>query len=269
MPELPEMENYKSLLSPRIAGKMIVDIRINREKSINLPKDTFIYELKETQVLNVTRRAKQVLFHMNTGKTLLLHLMLGGSLYWGTNVDKLKRNTQIEIDFSEHTLYFIGLRLGFLHLLSPEQMINAINHLGHEPMDGSFSEQEFSHMINGKKGKLKSLLTNQSWIAGIGNCYADEICFVAELLPYRLINSLHFQEISRLYHAIRSVFSEAIAAGGYMESPFYVGDTLTGGYNSLCKVYDREGQPCLRCGQLIERQDIASRKSFCCSQCQH
>lgn len=140
--------------------------------------------------------------------------------------------------------------------------------LGPEPLEPDFTEDLFFRMLAGKRGMLKTTLVDQKFISGMGNCYSDEICFDAQVLPLRKTNELREQDVSRLYRSIRHILTDAIKFGGYMESPFYQGDTLTGGYDLRCKVYDRGGEPCLRCGSPIVKSEIVSRKVFYCTDCQ-
>ncbi|MGN7383710.1 Fpg/Nei family DNA glycosylase [Paenibacillus sp. SAFN-117] len=268
MPELPEMETYRNLLTELVAGRRITDARVNRPKSINIPPDPFRKELVGRTVTEVHRRAKYLIFRLDSGYNLLLHLMLGGWMHFGSEEDKPDRNTQVEIDFGPKTLYFIGLRLGFLHLLSDEALAEELRELGPEPLDARYTEQEFRERLAGKKGALKPLLTDQHWVAGIGNCYSDEICFDAGLLPTRKCGELEANAARALYRSIANVLQRAILKGGYMENPLYNGDRLTGGYNDACLVYDRGGEACFRCGHPIVFERIWSRKVFYCFHCQ-
>lgn len=118
MPELPEMENYRILFTQKIAGQTITKVKINREKSINVSPNLFIQTVSSQKVVAITRRGKHLLFHLQNGQVLLLHLMLGGWMYFGTEEDKPKRTIQVQFSFGENHLYFIGLRLGYLHLYS-------------------------------------------------------------------------------------------------------------------------------------------------------
>ncbi|MNL78970.1 Formamidopyrimidine-DNA glycosylase 1 [compost metagenome] len=88
-------------------------------------------------------------------------------------------------------------------------------------------------------------------------------------MPQRRLESLSGEELVRLFHAMRSTLSEAASHGGYMDVPLFKGDTLTGSFDSLCRVYDREGETCVRCGAVIARVDFVSKKSFSCPGCQH
>ncbi|UUZ79254.1 hypothetical protein LJK88_29180 [Paenibacillus sp. P26] len=141
--------------------------------------------------------------------------------------------------------------------------------LGPDPFAPELTEPVFRKLFRQRNGTLKACLVDQGVVSGIGNCYSDEICFQAGLLPTRRSSDLTEQEMAGLYRSMREVLEEAIRWGGYMEMPLFPGDTLTGGFDSRCRVYDREGEPCVRCGHPIERRDTSSKKSFCCPVCQH
>ncbi|GAA4720388.1 bifunctional DNA-formamidopyrimidine glycosylase/DNA-(apurinic or apyrimidinic site) lyase [Brevibacillus fulvus] len=268
MPELPEMETYRTLLQQRIVGQTIDMVEVERAKTINLPADDFIRTIRGCIVTKMERRAKYLLFHLSFGHVLLLHLMLGGFLYYGSEQDRLNRTAQVVLGFADKRLYFHGLRLGYLHLHSEQTVAAELADLGPEPLDAAFTLADFRQVLHKHRGMLKPVLVDQHVIAGIGNCYSDEICFQTGLLPKRRIDTITDSELTGLYESIRTVLPAAISAGGYMEYPLFQGDKLTGGYNDRCLVYDREGQPCLRCGGKIIKDNIGSRKTFYCAQCQ-
>lgn len=268
MPELPEMETYRMLLTPRLVGSPINRVIITRDKSINTDADTFTSTVVGQRVTRISRRAKHLLFHLENDYVLLLHLMLGGSMFWGTGEEKPDRTVQVELSFGHEALHFIGLRLGYLHLHRTSEAEKLLKKLGPEPLDPDFGEESFRAIVKRKRGYLKPMLVDQSVLSGIGNCYSDEICFDAGILPQRRIEALVEDDITRLYRFMRSTLTEAIAYGGYMDMPLFSGDTLTGGFDSRCRVYDREGEPCVRCGTPIARVDFASKKSYSCPGCQ-
>lgn len=269
MPELPEMEHYRRLLIPRTAGRNITEAVVTREKTINVDPAFFKAIVEGKRMTDIERRAKYLLFHLEEDVVLLLHLMLGGWMFWGTEEEKPDRTVQVSLSFGQETLYFINLRLGYLHLYRNSEAEALLEKLGPDPLGPGFGEAEFAARLAGKsRGVIKTVLVDQSFLSGIGNCYSDEICFAAGVLPERKVGSLNPGETGRLFRAMQSVLTEAVEAGGYME-PFYQGDTVTGGFNDRCRIYDREGQPCLRCGTTIVRRDIGSRKSYCCTGCQH
>jgi formamidopyrimidine-DNA glycosylase len=271
MPELPEMETYRSQVSERITSRQIDGVEVDREKTINVPVQAFIGIVQGSRIERIERRAKMLLFRLDNGSTLLLHLMLGGSMFWGTPEEAAGRNAQVVLSFAgeERRLYFRGLRLGYLHLYQEEELAERLAKLGPDPFDPALSPDLFAKLIVGRgRGMLKSMLVDQSVLAGIGNCYSDEMCFQARIQPLRQVNTLSRRELDALYTAMRSTLIEAIRSGGYMEAPFFVGDTLTGGYNDRCKVYDRKDEPCPRCGAPIIKSEMSGRKVFYCAVCQ-
>jgi formamidopyrimidine-DNA glycosylase len=268
MPELPEMETYRQLLSRLVAGNRIDRAEIEREKSINMDKELFIRIVQGSVVARVERRAKHLLFHLDNGHLLLLHLMLGGWMFYGPEQHRPNRTTQITLTFGAEHLYFLGLRLGYLHLHTLEEAELKLRELGPEPTAPDMTAERLQRLFQSRRGTLKSILVDQKLIAGIGNCYSDEICFFAGLKPSRTVGSLSTQDFHQLHQGMIACLKEACDYGGYMENPLYFGDEWTGQYNNRCKVYDSEGKPCLRCGQTIIRLEVSSKKSFHCPGCQ-
>ncbi|MCM3669771.1 bifunctional DNA-formamidopyrimidine glycosylase/DNA-(apurinic or apyrimidinic site) lyase [Mesobacillus maritimus] len=268
MPELPEMETYKRLLNERIAGKLISDIEINRDKSINVSSDQFISEVKGQTVTRVERRAKHLIFRLGSGKNLLLHLMLGGWMYLGNDEDNPDRTKQVILSFGDEKLYFIGLRLGYLHLHGLDELEKELSDLGPEPLEPSFTYEIYHDIFANRRGMIKTTLVNQEIIAGIGNCYSDEISFEAAIKPTRTFEELENSELQSLFNGMKTTFHRAIEAGGYMDNPLFKSDQKTGGYNKICRVYDREGENCFRCQTPIVKEEVSSRKTFYCPNCQ-
>lgn len=266
MPELPEMETYRVLLSHNIINKTITDVEINREKSINKHVQNFISHVQGKTITQVKRRAKHLIFELSSGQNLLLHLMLGGWMFLGNDRNSPDRTKQVILSFGDLKLYFIGLRLGYLHLLSNDELEKKLAELGPEPFE--LSGEDFEKMISKKKGGLKPILVDQKFIAGIGNCYSDEICYEAKLNPLGKAKDLNEEQTKSLYRAIKPVLTKAIELGGYMDNPMYEGDRKTGEYNENRLVYEREGQNCFRCGTVIERIESSAIKSFYCPKCQ-
>lgn len=266
MPELPEMETYKSLLQPLIVSKKITEVTINREKSINVPIEQFKAQVENQKIEDIQRRAKYLIFKLQNGSCLLLHLMLGGKMFYGTEEEKPDRTIQVQLSFGKQHLYFIGLRLGYLHLLSPEMVNQELQDIGAEPLDPNFSLDSFRDMMNKKKGKLKTTLLNQEFIAGIGNRYSDEILWHAQLLPDKSIADLDTSQIRRIFESMRYILQLGIQQGGYMDA-LYKEDNKTGGYQMF--VHDRKGEECPRCHAPIVQKEISSRKTYFCNNCQH
>ncbi|WP_336741951.1 Fpg/Nei family DNA glycosylase [Paenibacillus sp. y28] len=269
MPEWPEMEHYRRELDRLVGGKPITAVSIGREKSLNVSSPSLELRVRGQTVKQVDRRGKQLLFRLGSGEVLLAHLMLGGWMFFGSMADKPERTVQVQLSFGEEHLFFIGLRLGYLHLYTPEELQEKLDGLGPDPFDTVLDSGGLRSRFGARRGALKQGLTDQQVIAGIGNCYGDELCHAAGIRPDRAIPALNDPEWSRLLACMRSVLLEALGHGGYMEDPLYKGDPLTGGYNSRCLVYDRGNEACYRCGQSIVQTELAGRKLFYCPGCQH
>jgi formamidopyrimidine-DNA glycosylase len=267
MPELPEMETYRTLLSSLIGSKKITNVVIQREKSINIPIDRFTMQVTNQTIKTITRRAKYLIFQLENGSCLLLHLMLGGWMFFGKEENKPERTVQVKLSLGDQHLFFIGLRLGYLHLLSPEKIKEELEKLGPEPLEPHLTIDAFKQLMQNRKGAIKSTLINQEVLAGIGNGYSDEILWHAELRPDKKINDLDNQQLTRLYNSIQTILKKGIKQGGYMENPLYKGDGKTGGYQFY--VHAREGEECPRCRVPIVIEEISSRKTYFCQNCQH
>lgn len=267
MPELPEMENYKNLLHTLIANHNITGVEINREKSINVSVDEFTKRVVNQTINSISRRAKYLIFQLQNGSCLLLHLMLGGWMFFGRDEDKPDRTIQVKLSFGDQHLFFIGLRLGYLHLLTSEQIKDELEKIGPEPLDPHFSLDAFKELMYKRTGSIKSTLINQEVLAGIGNGYSDEIFWHSQLLPDKKIPELNEEHFTRLYESIQFILRRGLSQGGYMENPLYKGDGKTGHYQFY--VHAREGEECPRCKSQIVKKEIASRKSYFCENCQH
>ncbi|CAH0347465.1 DNA-formamidopyrimidine glycosylase family protein [Bacillus sp. CECT 9360] len=262
MAELPEIERYRMVLSEQLNGKQITSVQINSEKSINMPVPRFTSELLGIRITGIRRRAKYLIIELSSGKYLLLHVMIGGWLFLGDDQVYPKPAKQVILSFGERKLFFVGLRLGYLHLLMAEELNGKLEGLGPEPFDLAFCYEDFQERISLKRGTLKSILVDPKFIAGIGSCYSDEICYQAKLRPTKKANELTGEQTQALYDAIRLVLTRAIEIGSYMDYPLYADDTKTGQYNNHFLVYACENQPCKRCGTVVEEVLISSRRSY-------
>jgi formamidopyrimidine-DNA glycosylase len=269
MPELPEMETYRRHLESRCSGRRVVLAEVNRRQSLNLPAGEFRRAVEGSVLAAFGRAGKHLIFRLSTGQNLLNHLMLGGAIFHGTDAEAPQRTFQVILRLDDGTaLWWTGLRLGWLHLLSQAELAARTADLGLDPLDPGFSAGHMAELLQGRRGTLKPLLVNQRYFPGIGNCYSDELCWAARVHPLRVARTLGAGEVERLWQAMRSTLAEAVARGGYTETPFFAGDTVTGGYLPHLKVYDRKGEACFRCGGPVAFVEASGRKVFFCPVCQ-
>jgi formamidopyrimidine-DNA glycosylase len=193
----------------------------------------------------------------------------------GAAKEKPDKHTHVVITFTQAgRLRFVDPRtFGELFVTTPEELaaeVPELGHLGFDPLDNMMSWTRFGEMLHHRKAKLKVLLMDQKFVAGIGNIYSDEILFAAGLRYDRASESLSTQEVRRLYRAMVETLQEAIKHRGssladeqYRDLFGEIGDAQT-----LHKVYDREGEACRRCRSTIVRVKANGRSSFLCPQCQ-
>jgi len=147
-------------------------------------------------------------------------------------------------------------------------MVASLQNLGPEPLEKGFTPSKFKKLLKGKRGRIKPLLMDQTFIAGIGNIYSQEALFLAGIHPKRSPSSLVDKEIESLYNNLLSVLQEAISYGGSSVDTYVDLNGKKGDYESYLKVYGREGKNCSRCGAVIERVKMAGRGTYFCPCCQ-
>lgn len=268
MQELPELDIYRALLAEQFAGALITGIEITNLKSFQVNEEQIQRDVVGKIVWFVERRGMHLLFHLDNGKRLLLHLGQGAYLYKGSDADKPIRIAQVKFHFGDDALFCVGLRANDLQLLTVKEVEEKLGRLGSDPFDKRLTLERFITIFAKKRGALKTALMDQNVMTGIGTVYSDEICYAAALRPDAKIPLFERETWERLYEAMHSVLKEAISHGGAGVQPFSKEDSLTGGFSEKFQVYNREGQICPQCGGVIEKVDVSGRKSFVCPDCQ-
>ena len=279
MPELPEVETLRRDLEKEVVGKRIKQVDVSGMRSIRRHpnKKHFAGKLEGHKIMGVDRRGKYLLVKLEGGDVLVVHLGMSGQLLRskGSAKEKPDKHTHVVITFTQAgRLRFIDPRtFGELFVTTPEELpdeVPELGHLGFDPIDNMMSWTQFAEMLHDRKAKLKALLMDQKFVAGIGNIYSDEILFAAGLRYDRLSDSLSTQEVRRLYRAMVETLQEAIKHRGSSLADEQYRDLFgeVGEFQSLHKVYDREGEACRRCRSTIVRVKANGRSSFLCPQCQ-
>ena len=155
-----------------------------------------------------------------------------------------------------------------MKIATSEEVEKVKSKFGLEPLSKNFTLKKFQNIFTNKKTSIKAILMNQELIAGIGNIYADEICFCAKVLPTRAASKLTPAEIKKLYDCIPKILQEAIKHRGTTFKDFRDSDGKKGNYTNFLQVYDRDGEICRRCGSIIKKTRVAGRGTRCCLHCQ-
>ena len=282
MPELPEVETVKKELAKRIIGQKIVQVKILEKKQFFGDPELII----DQKIVKLWRRAKILAVDIN-GLTLLIHLKMTGQIIYLSSKKKLisvghplpfgpdqlpNKMTRIIIGLDDGSrLFFNDLRkFGWLKVLTKKQTRAELSNLGPEPLGKDFTLKYFINSLKKTRRTVKTVLLDQAVVAGIGNIYANEALFEAEIDPRRQANSLSDQEIAKLHQAIKRILLEAINYGGTSaaDQAYIKPDTSPGRYQEKLRVYQRNGQKCYRCGGIIARFNQNGRSTFWCPGCQ-
>lgn len=272
MPELPEVETVRRSLQQALAGRRIAEVtRIAWPRTIAEPSPELFRELLlDRAVLDVDRRAKYVIIRLDRDEALVVHLRMTGQLTVVEREAEPDKHTHIALSLdSGQQLFFRDTRkFGRIWLLDRDGLAVLYDKLGPEPLDDALTAEEFRTLLRRRKGRLKPLLLDQALIAGLGNIYVDESLWLAQLHPLQTVGQLSDEQIDRLYAAIREVLTQSIERRGTSLSDYRDAWGAKGDNQHFLRVYDRKGEPCLRCGTPIERTLVAQRGTHLCPTCQ-
>jgi formamidopyrimidine-DNA glycosylase len=271
MPELPEVETIVRCLRPHLIGLTAESIELRCAKLLRNRSSSVLQRIRGKRMIGLNRRGKLIRLDLSGGLTLLFHLKMTGQLLFCRRDAPHDKHTHFVVSFekAKKELRFRDVRkFGFVLLLKTREAERTaeIRGLGPEPLGLDFPS--FLGVLQGRRGRVKSLLLNQGFIAGIGNIYADEILFEARIHPATEVSLLRQKDRERLWKAIPLILARAIKHRGTSIRDFRDGDGLEGGFQDFLCVYGRELLPCPRCGAAIKRLRIGGRSSFFCPRCQ-
>lgn len=301
MPELPEVETTKRGLEKTILGLVIKDVWTDLSTKDKRKNDTvanpkyfkvFKKEVLNKKVISIERRAKNILINLSGNKTILVHMKMTGYLFYGKD-PKIKFAHVVFTLSNKHFLVFSDMRkFGKITLLASRQEEKnfeggrfqpkagvmpknnfppagkVLSELGPEPLEKQFAIENFKLRINKKtNGKIKTVLMDQSIVAGIGNIYSDEILWRAGVHPERKISTLKDSELKLIFKAIKETLAKGIDFGGDSMSDYKNIYGLPGKFQLHHEAYRRTGEKCRKphCKGIIKRKVINGRSAHFCS----
>ena len=298
MPELPEVETVARDLQQTVAGATITAAEVRWERTIRHPQppERFVAEIAGATIRGVGRRAKSVLLHLEDGRVMTVALRMTGALIVvrGNAPDDPYARVIFRLADGRQLRYRdvrkfgrIGLWAGgglvarrrprrtprrsghrLAESAAPYRVGEVFARHGPEPLSRSFSAARLAERLRGRSARLKSLLIDQSFIAGVGNIYADEALWRARLHPLRPADTLSADEVRRLHRSIRSVLRQGVEHRGSSFSDYVGADGEPGANAERLFVYRRTDEPCLRCGRPISRIVVGQRSTHFCPGCQ-
>lgn len=281
MPELPEVETVRRGLEPLVTGVTIERVTLNRP-DLRFPfPDDFAARLTGTRIIGTQRRAKYLLFQLNSGATLLSHLGMTGNYRFG-QVEPPEKHDHVVLTLSgspaptPHLIYSDPRRFGFMDMFDDAATSKWLAHLGPEPLGNQFDAIHLANAFAGRAAPVKSLLLDQHVVAGLGNIYVSEALYRACIHPETpgaalvLRNGAPNSRLNELAITVRQVLEEALNSGGSTLQDYRNVDGTSGYFQHRFAVYERVGDPCLTpdCTGTIIRIVQSGRSSFFCPKCQ-
>lgn len=280
MPELPEVETIARELAPLVVGATIADAVVFTTRTLRSgDPDAFRRAVVGRRIIAVGRRAKLLTVELDDGAILAIHLKMTGQLFVHADGAAPDRHTRLVLSLADgRTVAFRDVRrFGRVGLARRDpatgELVGELGgerhppRFGPEPLDPALTAAAFGQRLAGRRGRLKSLLTDQAFLAGVGNIYADEALWAARLHPLRSAASVSPAAAARLLGELRRILAEAIERRGSSVDDY----TAPGGDGAMQErlvVYQRTGEPCPRCGRPIRRIVLGGRATHFCSFCQ-
>jgi formamidopyrimidine-DNA glycosylase len=280
MPELPEVETVVRDLRPQLTGRRIESVQLARDplvlgRVIRYPRPRQLARrLRGRTIRAVERRGKYIVMPLDqNGQRFVIHLGMTGHLrVWEPEEAAVKHtHFRARLDSGLELRYDDPRQFGRLLLGTQEELVAARAfpaRLGPEPIHGDLTEAEFERLIRARRRPVKSALLDQSFLAGVGNIYADEACFRAGIRPSRWTHRLTVRERRALYTAIQEVLENSIAARGSSIINYVDAFGVRGNNQERLLVYGRSGEPCLKCGTPLQATRLAGRGTVYCRKCQ-
>jgi len=267
MPELPDLEVLKEILSRRVVGREIAAARALRPgtlKTVAPPLDALVGQ----RFTAMARRGKLLILTLRSDLHLVVHLKVAGRFVACRSDTRPTKATGLVLRFVDgQDLRLVEngpVKLAAVYVARAPHEVPAIAEAGVEPLSPAFSVDRLAEMASGRRRQAKKLLTDQDAIAGIGTAYADEILFAAGISPIRFVNTLQDDEVARLHAAIGETLAQAVETVRARTQDRLVEEEI----RDFMKVYKREGEPCFTCGTRIAEIRYAETRTYYCPTCQ-
>ncbi len=281
MPELPEVEIVVRGLRETVVGETIARVRVNAPAkstyvSPSLKSRSFALNLKGKQILSVSRRGKNILISLSENVTLWVHLKMTGHFSYVPSTQPRDKHDLVLFHFKSsqkkkrcfHLRFNDSRRFGRLRLFYDHELWEqkGLADLGPEPLE--ISPSDFVSLFRKSHRMIKPALLDQTFLAGLGNIYADESLYLARIHPRRQASSISPRKLRELHSHIQGILKKAIRLMGTSVDSYRGVNGRAGRFQNYLLAYGREGLPCGRCGTKIVREKIGSRSAHFCPRCQ-
>lgn len=266
MPELPEAETIARDLDGALRGAVVRSVRVDRRDVLRGITPTALgARLRGATISAVTRRAKSIVVVLEAGARLTVTPRFTGTLLLDGASDETYTCLRFDLADGRVLRYRDIRRLGTVSLLDATAFAGWSGALGPEPLDPALTLERFSGILRGSRRAVKSILMDQNRLAGVGNIYANEACWLAGVRPMRRGTSLRLAECGALFTHLRAVLTASIALRGTTFRDFRDAYGARGGFAARLQAYGRAGEPCRRCGtSLASSHALEGRQTVWC-----
>ena len=286
MPELPEVEVVKKSLETKLINLTINRVNISNNKlRYKIDRKQF-NKLKSQKITSIQRRSKYLLINLNKNFTILAHLGMTGKFFIIDNNKKYKTSFYYSLKKEDikhdHLTFFFNKKIkliyndvrkfGFIKIFSSKNVFKCshLASLGPEPLSSNFNLSYFNKYIFNKKTKIKDLIMDQKFVAGLGNIYCNEVLYLCKINPARTIEKIKQKEVKKIIKFIKIILKKAIQLGGSSIKNFSSTEGQDGNFQQKFNVYGMEKTSCrrLKCLGTIKKVYTSNRSSFFCPKCQ-
>ncbi len=271
MPEIAEVETVRNTLKKRILHKKIVDFKVYYKPILMDDESTVKSSLVGKEFIDIKRIGKWLLFETDT-HYLLSHLRMEGKFFLKDKNDILEKHEHVEFIFADGSVmrYHDTRKFGRMKLVLKEKLyeFEGIKKQGIEPIDNHLTKEYLYASFHQHNLPIKTLLLDQTIISGLGNIYANEVLFDAQISPQKLGINLTLKDCDKICHSANKIIEEAISMGGTTIRSYTSSLGVTGMFQQCLKVHKREGKECFVCNSLIKMERIGGRSTYFCPKCQ-
>ena len=269
MPELPEVETIKNDLLKKVIGSQIIEVSYtdSGEKLKYKFKQNLANLIIGEKIAGIERRAKYLYFHLSGGKILVIHLKMTGQILIRESSTTSDQNTRIIFVLDDGREIRFTDRNDFGEIFLVEDVARIEDQLGPDSFEASYQQFE-NNLRSSKSGTIKEALLDQKIIAGVGNIYADEALYTAEINPFKSPKSLSESESHRLLNSTKEVLNDGLTHRGTTIDTFRDIDGKPGSHQFHLLVYGKAGKPCKKCATKIAYTEINGRRTHFCPTCQ-
>lgn len=272
MPEMPEVEQVRKTLAPRITNKKITSVEVYLDRLVKHPSvENFVAGLTGKTILEVGRKGKYLVLKTAPNQKLIVHLRMTGALIAQDSGQEAPPYAKIKFTLTDDvTLWFTDIRtFGTLYLVTDnDAYIDGYETLGPEPLSESFTVEYLTPLAKKARKPIKTFILDQKVIAGLGNIYADECLALSGINPLRYANTLSDEELVALCDAINAVIAQGIKNRGTTFRDYKDGEGNSGENQKYLLVYGRVGKPCTKCGEPLATAKVGGRGTVYCQHCQ-